>query len=51
MIISQKSCRLWDDVEKFGTTRKATDGNMVWRRKDAIFVQDNQGKKNKDTHW
>jgi hypothetical protein len=27
----QKSCRLWDNVEKYGTTRQATDDNIIRR--------------------
>jgi len=28
---SRKSCRLCDNVEKYGTSRQATDGNMIRR--------------------
>jgi len=24
------SCRLWDNVEDYGTARQATDGNVMW---------------------
>jgi hypothetical protein len=27
MFHSLKSCRLWDDVEKYGTTKQTTDDN------------------------
>jgi hypothetical protein len=27
----QKSCRLWDNVEKYGTARQATDDNNIRR--------------------
>ena len=46
---SRKSCRLWDDLEKYGTARPATDDSIVRRRKDAIYMPDNMGK-NTDTH-
>ena len=49
MIISQKSCRLWDNVEQYGTARQVWDGNIMRRRKDAICMQDNW-RKSKDTH-
>jgi len=26
----QKLCHLWDNLEKYGTTRQATDGNIMW---------------------
>ena len=26
---SHKSCRLWDNVKKYGTTRQATDNNII----------------------
>jgi hypothetical protein len=26
-----KSCRLWDNVERYGTARQGTDGNKIWR--------------------
>jgi len=32
LIFFHKSCRLWDNVEKYGKARLATDGN-IWRRK------------------
>ena len=37
----RKSCRLWDKVEKYGTARQATDGNIMWRREDASRMPDN----------
>jgi hypothetical protein len=26
-----ESCHLWDNVEKYGTARRDTDGNIIWR--------------------
>jgi hypothetical protein len=43
-----KSCRLWDNVEKYGGLRQATDDNIIRRRKDAICMPDNEDK-NTDT--
>jgi len=31
-----KSCRLWDNVEKYVRARKATNGNAIRNKKDAI---------------
>jgi len=36
-----KSCRLGDNVEKYGTAGEATDDNTVRRRKDGICMPDN----------
>jgi len=36
-----KSCHLWDNVEKYGTARPATDDNIMLRRKDVIGMPDN----------
>jgi hypothetical protein len=41
----QESCRLCDNVEKYGTARQATDDNVMPRRKDAICLSDSWGKK------
>jgi hypothetical protein len=30
IFFSRKSCRLWDNVEKYGRGRQATDGNIQW---------------------
>jgi hypothetical protein len=40
-----KSCRLWDNVEKYGTARQATDENMIWHMRIVLWVT-----KAKDTH-
>jgi hypothetical protein len=32
---SRKSHRLWDNVEKYGTARQATDGNIIRRMRFA----------------
>jgi hypothetical protein len=32
IIFAQKSCRLWDNMEKFGKARQATDDNIIRRR-------------------
>jgi hypothetical protein len=34
----RKSCSLWDNVEKHGRARQATDGNIRRRREDAICM-------------
>jgi hypothetical protein len=34
---------LWDNLEKYDTARGVTRGNVMLRRKDAIFVPDNEG--------
>jgi hypothetical protein len=31
----QKSCRLWDNVEKYGRARQATDDNIIRRMRFA----------------
>jgi hypothetical protein len=36
---------LWDNVEKYGTARKATDGNIIWRIHFACWIN-----KATDTH-
>jgi hypothetical protein len=41
MTFFQKSYRLRGNVEKYGSTRQATDGNKTQRRKDAIYMPDN----------
>ena len=33
IFFSRKSCRLWDNVEKYGTARQTTDDNIVRRTK------------------
>jgi hypothetical protein len=39
-----KTRRLWDNVEKCGRTRKATDGNIIQRRKYTICMSCNKGR-------
>jgi hypothetical protein len=41
----RKSCRLWDNVEKYGTARQATDGNITRRMRFASWIT-----KAADTH-
>jgi hypothetical protein len=40
-----KSCRLWDNMEKYGTTRQATDDNITRRMRFACWIT-----KATDTH-
>jgi hypothetical protein len=37
-IFSRKSCRLWDNVEKYGTAIQATDDNIIWRMRFACWL-------------
>jgi hypothetical protein len=46
----RKSFGLWDNMEKYGTARQATDDNIIRRRKDAIYMQNNWGK-DTGTRW
>jgi hypothetical protein len=39
-----KVCFLWDNGEKYGTARHATDGNILQHRKDMIYILHNQDK-------
>ena len=41
----RKSCRLWDNVEKYGTARQATDDNIIRRMRFAYWIT-----KATDTH-
>jgi hypothetical protein len=41
----RKSCRLWDNMEKYWGTRQATDDSVIRRRKDAICMPDGKGKR------
>jgi hypothetical protein len=41
----RKSCRLWDNVEKYGTARQATDDNIIRRMRFACWIT-----KATDTH-
>jgi hypothetical protein len=40
-----KSCRLWDNVEKYGTARQSTDGSIIRRMRFACWIT-----KATDTH-
>jgi hypothetical protein len=42
---SRKSCRLWDNVEKYGAARQATDDNIILRMRFACWIT-----KATDTH-
>jgi hypothetical protein len=42
----RKSCCLWDNVEKYGRARQATDDNIIRRMRFACWVT-----KATDTHW
>jgi len=33
-------CHLWDNVEKYGKAKQATDDNIMWHRKYAVCVPD-----------
>ena len=46
----QKSCHLWENVEKYGRARQATDDNVIRRRKYTICLQDNYGKSTSSWH-
>ena len=35
---SRKSCSLWDNVEKFGGAREATDDNIIRRMRFACWI-------------
>jgi hypothetical protein len=41
----RKSCRLWENVEKYGTARQATDDNIIRRMRFACWIT-----KATDTH-
>ena len=36
--ISRKSCRLWDNVEEYGTAKEATEGNIIRRMRFACWT-------------
>jgi hypothetical protein len=38
IIFSPKSCSLWDNMEKFGTTREATDDNITRHMRFACWI-------------
>jgi hypothetical protein len=42
----QKSCRLWDNVEKYCRTGQVTDGNIIRRMRSSWWIP-----KAKNTHW
>jgi hypothetical protein len=42
----QKSCRLWDNVEKYGRARQDTDDNIIRRMRFVCWIT-----KATDTHW
>jgi hypothetical protein len=44
-----KSSRLYDNVEKCGTVRQATDDNIIRPWRGVIWMPDNEGR-NKETH-
>jgi hypothetical protein len=35
---SRKSCRLWDNVEKYGTAGQATDGSIIGRMRFTCWI-------------
>jgi hypothetical protein len=41
----RKSCRLWDNVEKYGVATQATDDNIIRRMRSVCWVPTNT-----DTH-
>jgi hypothetical protein len=41
-IFFQKSCRLWDSVEKYGTARQATQDNIMLHRNNALCTTDDR---------
>ena len=36
--ISRKSCRLWDNVEKYGRAWQAQEGDRIWRMRIACWI-------------
>ena len=34
----QRSCRLWDNVEKYGRNRQSTRNNKIWRTRSACWI-------------
>ena len=34
----RKSCLLWDNVQKCGTVRQATDGNIIWCMRISCWI-------------
>jgi hypothetical protein len=43
--VSRKSCRLWDNVEKYGSARQAADNSIIGRMRFACWII-----KTTDTH-
>ena len=43
MLFLIKQFLLWYNLEKYGTARGVTRGNVMQCRKDAIFMPDNEG--------
>jgi len=37
-IVYRKSCRLWDNVEKYTAARKAADDNIIRRMRSACWI-------------
>jgi len=42
-IFVRKSCRFWDNVEKYGTARNATDDNITQRMRIACWIPKTTG--------
>ena len=38
--IFQKSCHLWDNVEKYGTAKQATDDNIIQNMHFACWINE-----------
>jgi len=38
IFFSRKSCRLWDNVERYGRGRQATGDNMIQRMRIACWI-------------
>jgi len=43
IIFFSENHHLWDNVEKYGTARSATDDNIMLHRKNAISMSGNEG--------
>ena len=46
ILFPRKSCRLWDNVEKYGTAGQAADDNIVRSTRVSCWIT-----KATDTHW
>jgi hypothetical protein len=42
-LFSKKLCSLWNDMEKYGTAREATDNNRIWCTHIALRLQTHSG--------